>query len=73
VYSTFLAFVLESNISVFSSAPWYTNPQTEAFCAMLEIANKINPPPPQDLQPPSASTEPSAPSSSETERPGSNS
>lgn len=25
--------------------PWYTNPQTEAFCAMLEIANKINPPP----------------------------
>lgn len=26
-------------------APWYTNPQTEAFCAMLEIENKINPPP----------------------------
>ncbi|KAF5378876.1 hypothetical protein D9615_006902 [Tricholomella constricta] len=25
--------------------PWYTNPQTEAFCAMLEIPNKINPPP----------------------------
>ncbi|TDL18927.1 DBR1-domain-containing protein [Rickenella mellea] len=27
--------------------PWYTNPQTVAFCAMLEIDNKINPPPPQ--------------------------
>ncbi|GLB42488.1 putative lariat debranching enzyme, C-terminal domain [Lyophyllum shimeji] len=25
--------------------PWYTNPQTEAFCGMLEIPNKINPPP----------------------------
>ncbi|KAG5643596.1 hypothetical protein DXG03_000604 [Asterophora parasitica] len=25
--------------------PWYTNPQTEAFCKMLEIPNKINPPP----------------------------
>ncbi|KAF8069261.1 lariat debranching enzyme, C-terminal domain-containing protein [Lyophyllum atratum] len=24
---------------------WYTNPQTEAFCKMLEIPNKINPPP----------------------------
>lgn len=27
-------------------APWYTNPQTVAFCAMLELENKINPPPP---------------------------
>ena len=27
------------------SAPWYTNPQTEAFCHMLDIPNKINPPP----------------------------
>ena len=26
-------------------APWYTNPQTVAFCGMLEIENKINPPP----------------------------
>ncbi|TFK37734.1 lariat debranching enzyme, C-terminal domain-containing protein [Crucibulum laeve] len=26
--------------------PWYTNPQTEAFCRMLQIENKINPPPP---------------------------
>ncbi|KAF8901740.1 lariat debranching enzyme, C-terminal domain-containing protein [Gymnopilus junonius] len=25
--------------------PWYTNPQTEAFCRMLDIPNKINPPP----------------------------
>ncbi|KZT35556.1 Metallophos-domain-containing protein [Sistotremastrum suecicum HHB10207 ss-3] len=24
---------------------WYTNSQTEAFCAMLQIQNKINPPP----------------------------
>jgi hypothetical protein len=28
------------------AAPWYTNPQTEAFCRMLELENKINPPPP---------------------------
>ncbi|EGN99421.1 hypothetical protein SERLA73DRAFT_182390 [Serpula lacrymans var. lacrymans S7.3] len=25
--------------------PWYTNPQTTAFCDMLELENKINPPP----------------------------
>ncbi|QRV74125.1 RNA lariat debranching enzyme [Ceratobasidium sp. AG-Ba] len=25
--------------------PWFTNPQTEAFCAMLGIENKVNPPP----------------------------
>ncbi|CAE6440811.1 unnamed protein product [Rhizoctonia solani] len=25
--------------------PWYTNPQTEAFCAMLGLDNKVNPPP----------------------------
>jgi len=25
--------------------PWYTNPQTEVFCAMLGLTNKINPPP----------------------------
>jgi lariat debranching enzyme len=25
-------------------APWYTNPQTEAFCAMLGLENKVNPP-----------------------------
>lgn len=27
------------------AAPWYTNPQTEALCRMLEIENKINPVP----------------------------
>jgi lariat debranching enzyme len=26
-------------------APWYTNPQTEAFCRMLDLENKINPHP----------------------------
>ncbi|TDL21479.1 DBR1-domain-containing protein [Rickenella mellea] len=30
-----------------SQPPGYTNPQTVAFCAMLGIDNKINPPPPQ--------------------------
>ncbi|CAE7124918.1 unnamed protein product [Rhizoctonia solani] len=25
--------------------PWYTNPQTDAFCAMLGLENKVNPPP----------------------------
>lgn len=25
------------------AAPWYTNPQTAAFCSMLGIENKINP------------------------------
>ncbi|KAH7928638.1 DBR1-domain-containing protein [Leucogyrophana mollusca] len=25
--------------------PWYTNPQTVAFCEMLDLENKINPPP----------------------------
>lgn len=25
-------------------AAWYTNPQTEAFCGMLGVQNKINPP-----------------------------
>lgn len=25
--------------------PWYTNPQTEAFCRWLDIPNQINPPP----------------------------
>lgn len=29
----------------FQQPPWYTNPQTEAFCRMLDIPNKINPPP----------------------------
>ncbi|PPQ81075.1 hypothetical protein CVT25_014538, partial [Psilocybe cyanescens] len=29
----------------FRQPPWYTNPQTEAFCRMLDIPNKINPPP----------------------------
>ena len=26
-----------------NAAPAYTNPQTEAFCTMLQIENKINP------------------------------
>jgi hypothetical protein len=30
---------------VSSTAAWYTNPQTEAFCALLEIENKVNPVP----------------------------
>lgn len=43
---------------------WYTNPQTVAFCAMLEVMNKINPPPflPEsffDLAPPHGSLSPS--------------
>jgi len=25
--------------------PWYTNPQTEAFCQLLQIPNKVNAPP----------------------------
>ncbi|ORX38688.1 lariat debranching enzyme, C-terminal domain-domain-containing protein [Kockovaella imperatae] len=29
-----------------SPTAWYTNPQTEAFCGMLGIQNKINPAPP---------------------------
>jgi hypothetical protein len=28
------------------TAPWYTNPQTVALCSLLEIENRINPPPP---------------------------
>lgn len=27
-----------------NDAAWYTNPQTEAFCGMLGVQNKINPP-----------------------------
>ncbi|KAG9036934.1 hypothetical protein FRB95_007497 [Tulasnella sp. JGI-2019a] len=30
---------------------WYTNPQTVAFCDMLGIENKINPPPPSYVKP----------------------
>jgi hypothetical protein len=26
-------------------APWYTNPQTVAFCDMLGLENKVNPVP----------------------------
>ncbi|TDL18907.1 DBR1-domain-containing protein [Rickenella mellea] len=37
-----------------SQPPCYTNPQTVAFCAMLEIENKINPPPPQASSSPDA-------------------
>ncbi|KIK77509.1 hypothetical protein PAXRUDRAFT_834962 [Paxillus rubicundulus Ve08.2h10] len=29
----------------FQQPPWYTNPQTVAFCDMLGIENRINPPP----------------------------
>jgi hypothetical protein len=52
-----------------AEAPWYTNPQTLAFCDMLALENKINPPP-VGLKPtssaPSASTNRNpAPSSTE--------
>jgi hypothetical protein len=30
-----------------AAASWYTNPQSEAFCSMLGLENKINPAPPQ--------------------------
>lgn len=48
------------SVSFFSIylAPWYTNPQTEAFCNMLQLENKINPPPagviPRHSPPPAA-------------------
>ncbi|PPQ63894.1 hypothetical protein CVT24_010361 [Panaeolus cyanescens] len=29
----------------FQQPPWYTNPQTESFCRMIGVPNKINPPP----------------------------
>lgn len=29
---------------------WYTNPQTEAFCEMLGLTNKVNPIPPEFRQ-----------------------
>lgn len=32
--------------------PWYTNPQTEAFCQMLELENKVNAPPTQSRDAP---------------------
>ncbi|KJA21674.1 hypothetical protein HYPSUDRAFT_216219 [Hypholoma sublateritium FD-334 SS-4] len=42
--------------------PWYTNPQTEVFCRMLDIPNKINPPPTL----PSSARSPSPPPPTET-------
>lgn len=33
-----------------STAPWYTNPQTESFCAFLQVPNLINPLPQQQQQ-----------------------
>lgn len=46
-----LLFVYLDFVFTLETAPWDTNPQTdsEAFCAMLEITNKINPSP-QDSQ-----------------------
>ena len=36
-------FFLLCVVSVFiHQAPWYANPQTDAFCAMLELENKIH-------------------------------
>ncbi|KAH8117651.1 hypothetical protein DFH11DRAFT_1724631 [Phellopilus nigrolimitatus] len=29
----------------FRPPPWYTNPQTEAFCGLLQLENKVNPVP----------------------------
>jgi len=37
----------------YKQPPWYTNPQTEAFCRMLDLDNKINPPPQKDKPGPS--------------------
>ena len=34
------------HVLTMGSGAWYTNPQTEAFCGMLGIENKINPAPP---------------------------
>jgi lariat debranching enzyme len=53
----------------FLLAPWYTNPQTEAFCGMLEIANKINPPPHGSQSRPSNPAILPSPDPSEVERP----
>jgi lariat debranching enzyme len=44
---TFRFFATDMLFSFASLASWYTNPQTEAFCAMLGIENKINPAPPE--------------------------
>jgi len=37
--------------SKFQQPPCYTNPQTEAFCRMLDIPDKINPPPATNAEP----------------------
>ncbi|PVF95639.1 hypothetical protein CPB86DRAFT_568097 [Serendipita vermifera] len=34
------------NINPRAQPSWYTNPQTEAFCALIEVENKVNPVPP---------------------------
>ena len=36
------SFVAAGGLTI---AAWYTNPQTEAFCGMLGLPNKINPAP----------------------------
>ncbi len=33
------------NLTSWAAGSWYTNPQTEAFCRMLRLENKINPVP----------------------------
>lgn len=33
------------NINPRQQPSWYTNPQTEAFCALIEVENKVNPAP----------------------------
>lgn len=44
--------MLRSLVALFCTAAWYTNPQTIAFCDMLQIPNKINPFPPGFVPPP---------------------
>ncbi|KIM28711.1 hypothetical protein M408DRAFT_68931, partial [Serendipita vermifera MAFF 305830] len=34
-----------TNINPRQQPSWYTNPQTEAFCALIEVENKVNPAP----------------------------
>lgn len=40
--SSFSSQVVDLRTSI---ASWFTNPQTEAFCALIEVENKVNPVP----------------------------
>ncbi|KAI5119537.1 hypothetical protein M0805_002559 [Coniferiporia weirii] len=51
----------------FMQPPWYTNPQTEAFCGLLELKNKVNPVPKGiRFDPPPVSEQIVVPSETET-------